>query len=48
MSLRASLGGDGITCNAVLPSLTNTLATANVPDKVKELVWSQRAIKRLA
>jgi NAD(P)-dependent dehydrogenase (short-subunit alcohol dehydrogenase family) len=46
--LANDLGSDGITCNAVLPSLTNTPATANVPDKVKELVWSQQAIKRLA
>jgi NAD(P)-dependent dehydrogenase (short-subunit alcohol dehydrogenase family) len=38
----------GITCNAILPSLTNTPATAGVPDDVKRLVWQQQAIKRLA
>ncbi len=38
----------GITCNAILPSLTNTPATADVPWEAKQLVWQQQAIKRLA
>ena len=38
----------GITCNAILPSLTNTPATAGVPDEAKKFVWQQQAIKRLA
>ncbi len=37
----------GITCNAILPSLTNTPATADVPWEAKQLVWQQQAIKRL-
>jgi NAD(P)-dependent dehydrogenase (short-subunit alcohol dehydrogenase family) len=46
--LANDVGADGITCNAILPSLTNTPATADVPDEAKELVWRQQAIKRLA
>jgi 3-oxoacyl-[acyl-carrier protein] reductase len=46
--LANDLGADGITCNAILPSLTNTPATADVPEEAKELVWRQQAIKRLA
>jgi NAD(P)-dependent dehydrogenase (short-subunit alcohol dehydrogenase family) len=37
----------GITANAVLPGLTNTLATASQPDEVKRATWEQQAIKRL-
>ena len=46
--LANDVGGDGITANAVLPSLTRTPATADIPDDVKQLVWKQQAIKRLA
>jgi len=46
--LANDVGADGITCNAILPSLTNTPATAGVPEEAKELVWRQQAIKRLA
>lgn len=46
--LANDVAADGITCNAILPSLTNTPATAGVPDDVKRLVWQQQAIKRLA
>ncbi|MGF6598129.1 NAD(P)-dependent dehydrogenase (short-subunit alcohol dehydrogenase family) [Paraburkholderia sp. GAS448] len=46
--LANDVAADGITCNAILPSLTNTPATADVPDDVKRLVWQQQAIKRLA
>ncbi len=38
----------GITCNAILASLTRTPATADVPEEAKQLVWQQQAIKRLA
>src|SRR5882762_10208959 len=38
---------DGITANAVLPGLTNTLAIASQPDEMKRSTWEQQAIKRL-
>ena len=38
----------GITCNAVLPSLTDTPATSAVPESAKRSVWQNQAIKRLA
>src|ERR1700736_5417844 len=38
---------DGITANAVLPGLTNTLATASQMDEIKRATWEQQAIKRL-
>lgn len=37
----------GITANAVLPGLTNTLATAPQSDEQKRATWEQQAIKRL-
>jgi NAD(P)-dependent dehydrogenase (short-subunit alcohol dehydrogenase family) len=37
----------GITANAVLPGLINTLATASQPDEMKRATWGQQAIKRL-
>jgi NAD(P)-dependent dehydrogenase (short-subunit alcohol dehydrogenase family) len=37
----------GITANAVLPGLTNTLATASQPYEMKRATWGQQAIKRL-
>ena len=46
--LANDVGNDGITCNALLPSLTNTPATADVPAEAKQFVWQQQAIKRLA
>lgn len=46
--LANDLGADGITVNAVLPSITNTPATAVVPDEFKREVWTQQAIKRFA
>jgi NAD(P)-dependent dehydrogenase (short-subunit alcohol dehydrogenase family) len=46
--LANDVAADGITANAVLPSLTRTPATADVPDEAKQLVWQQQAIKRLA
>src|ERR1700757_3143725 len=38
---------DGITANAVLPGLINTLATAPQSDEQKRATWEQQAIKRL-
>ena len=39
---------EGITANAVLPGLTNTLGTAGQSDEQKRATWEQQAIKRLA
>jgi NAD(P)-dependent dehydrogenase (short-subunit alcohol dehydrogenase family) len=46
--LANDLGADGITVNAVLPAITNTPATAAVPEAFKREVWMQQAIKRFA
>lgn len=46
--LANDVAADGITCNAILPSLTNTPATAGMPEEAKQFVWRQQAIKRLA
>jgi NAD(P)-dependent dehydrogenase (short-subunit alcohol dehydrogenase family) len=45
--LANDVANDGITANAVLPGLTNTLATASQPDEIKRATWEQQAIKRL-
>lgn len=45
--LANDVAADGITANAVLPSLTRTPATADIPEMAKQLVWQQQAIKRL-
>lgn len=45
--LANDVASDGITANAVLPSLTRTPATADIPDEAKQIVWQQQAIKRL-
>jgi 3-oxoacyl-[acyl-carrier protein] reductase len=45
--LANDVAGDGITANAVLPGLTNTLATAVQSDEQKRATWEQQAIKRL-
>jgi NAD(P)-dependent dehydrogenase (short-subunit alcohol dehydrogenase family) len=37
----------GVTANAVLPGLTNTLAIASQSDEMKRATWGQQAIKRL-
>jgi 3-oxoacyl-[acyl-carrier protein] reductase len=39
---------DGITVNAILPSLTNTPGTSGFPEEFKRSVWEQQAIKRFA
>jgi len=46
--LANDVANDGITANAVLPGLTNTLATAPQSDEMKRATWEQQAIKRLA
>lgn len=45
--LANDVADDGITANAVLPGLTNTLAIASQPDEMKRATWEQQAIKRL-
>ena len=46
--LANDVAADGITANAILPSLTKTPAIADMPEEAKQLVWQQQAIKRLA
>jgi 3-oxoacyl-[acyl-carrier protein] reductase len=46
--LANDVAADGITANAVLPTITNTEATRNMPDEAKRNVWQQQAIKRFA
>jgi 3-oxoacyl-[acyl-carrier protein] reductase len=41
------IAADGITANAVLPGLTNTLATAPQSEQQKRGTWEQQAIKRM-
>ena len=45
--LANDVANDGITANAVLPGLTNTLATAAQSEEQKRGTWEQQAIKRL-
>ena len=45
--LANDVANDGITANAVLPGLTNTLAIAPQSKEQKRAVWEQQAIKRL-
>jgi 3-oxoacyl-[acyl-carrier protein] reductase len=45
--LANDVASDGITANAVLPGLTNTLATASQSEEQKRGTWEQQAIKRL-
>jgi NAD(P)-dependent dehydrogenase (short-subunit alcohol dehydrogenase family) len=44
--LANDVANDGITANAVLPGLTNTLATAPQSEEQKRGTWEQQAIKR--
>jgi 3-oxoacyl-[acyl-carrier protein] reductase len=46
--LANDVASDGITANAVLPGLTNTLAIASQSEDQKRATWEQQAIKRLA
>ncbi len=45
--LADDVANDGITANAVLSGLTNTLATAPQSEEQKRATWEQQAIKRL-
>ena len=45
--LANDVAGVGITANAVLPGLINTLATAPQSEEQKRSTWEQQAIKRL-
>src|SRR5580700_3143220 len=45
--LANDVASGGITANAVLPGLTNTLATATQSEEQKRATWEQQAIKRL-
>src|ERR1700744_1667937 len=45
--LANDVAADGITANAVLPGLTNTLAIAPQSEEQKRATWNQQAIKRL-
>ena len=46
--LANEVGDDGITVNAVLPGITNTAATAPMPEEAKRAVRQQQAIQRFA
>ena len=45
--LANDVASDGITANAVLPGLINTLATAPQSEEQKRATWEQQAIKRM-
>src|SRR5258706_1363493 len=45
--LANDVASDGITANAVLPGLTNTLAIAPQSEEQQRATWEQQAIKRL-
>ena len=45
--LANDVANDGITANAVLPGLTNTLAIAPQSEEQKRATWEQQAIKRM-
>jgi 3-oxoacyl-[acyl-carrier protein] reductase len=45
--LANDVASDGITANAVLPGLTNTLAIGPQSEEQKRATWEQQAIKRL-
>jgi 3-oxoacyl-[acyl-carrier protein] reductase len=46
--LANDVADSGITVNAVLPSLTNTRLTQDMPEEIKRQTWQQQAIKRFA
>jgi NAD(P)-dependent dehydrogenase (short-subunit alcohol dehydrogenase family) len=46
--LANEVGDEGITVNAILPALTNTPGTSNIPPDLKKGAWMQQAIKRFA
>lgn len=46
--LANDVADSGITVNAVLPAITNTRLTQDMPEDVKRQTWQQQAIKRFA
>ena len=46
--LANDVAADGITVNAILPALTNTLLVRDMPEEMKRQTWQQQAIKRFA
>lgn len=46
--LANDVADSGITANAVLPALTNTRLTQDMPEEVKRQTWQTQAIKRFA
>ncbi len=46
--LANDVGDEGITVNAILPALTNTPGTSDIPPDLKKGAWMQQAIKRFA
>jgi len=46
--LANDVADSGITVNAVLPAMTRTKLTQDIPDDIKRQTWQQQAIKRFA
>lgn len=46
--LANDVADSGITVNAVLPAITNTRLTKDMPEEAKRQTWQQQAIKRFA
>ncbi|WP_417528958.1 SDR family NAD(P)-dependent oxidoreductase [Marinomonas shanghaiensis] len=46
--LANDVADSGITVNAVLPAITNTRLTQDIPEEAKVQTWQQQAIKRFA
>lgn len=46
--LANDVAADGITVNAILPALTNTRLTRDMPEEAKRQTWQLQAIKRFA
>jgi 3-oxoacyl-[acyl-carrier protein] reductase len=46
--LANDVADSGITVNAVLPAITNTRLTRDMPEEAKRQTWQQQAIKRFA
>jgi NAD(P)-dependent dehydrogenase (short-subunit alcohol dehydrogenase family) len=47
-ALANEVGQDGITVNAIVPAITNTPGTSQVPADLKKSVWQLQAIQRFA
>lgn len=46
--LTNDVANDGITCNSLLPGLTNTVATIAQGEEQRRATWSTQAIQRFA